>query len=55
MSVRWLRTDGLFASLVIKFRRESDSPTLGLRLLHQTTYCVKDYLELAVVSILQFQ
>jgi hypothetical protein len=39
------------ASLVIEFRRESDSPTLGLGLLHQTTNCVKDHFELAVVSI----
>jgi hypothetical protein len=31
---------------IIKFCRESDSATLGLRLLHQTTNCVKDHLEL---------
>ena len=34
-------------------RRESDSPTLGLGFLHQSADCVKDHLELAVVSTLQ--
>ena len=47
---RSCRTDRFGAFLVIKFRRESDSPTLGLGLHHQTTNCVKDHLELAVVS-----
>src|SRR5580698_3285426 len=53
--VRWQLTDGLRAFLVIKFRRESDSPTLRLGWHHQTTNCVKDHLELAVVSILQLR
>jgi hypothetical protein len=53
--VRWQRTVRLRAFLIIKFRRESDFPTLGLGLLHQTTNCVKDHLELPIVSILQLR
>jgi lipocalin-like protein len=40
--VRWRRTDGLRASLVIKFRGESDSPMLGLGLLHQANWLLRE-------------